>query len=189
MGVFAATVFIRNEKQLSKEQVLSEVSQYMKSQGFVQCDKNQAEKTYSFGFPEGKWFGMGSREEELVRNAKFCTQVFHSHVLTANVVDSDFVLLELYNSNGTSIDQQCIGTPYWDEEESEKEIDVTNWIPFLKEGVPEEYLIAALQANEVFAEDGFGIFGELIELDIKPLYMSWGELAPIEEINLYFKKK
>ncbi|MBD5144145.1 MAG: hypothetical protein HDT22_11160 [Ruminococcus sp.] len=189
MGVFAATVFIRNEKQLAKQQVISEVSRYMESQGFVQCDKNQAEKTYSFGFPKGKWFAMGSNEQELVGNAKFCTKVFDSCVLTANVVDSDFVLLELYNSNGTNIDHQCIGTPYWEEEESEKEIDVTNWIPFLKQGVPEEYLITALQAQEVFAEDAFGKFGELIELDIKPLYMGWGELAPIEKINLYFKKK
>lgn len=189
MGVFATTVFIRNEKQLLKEQVLSEVSQYMESQGFVQCDKNRAEKTYSFGFPEGKWFAMGSNEQKLVRDAKFCTQVFHSHVLTANVVDSDFVLLELYHANGTSIDEQCIGTPYWDEGESEKEIDVTNWIPFLKQGVTAENLITALQANEVFAEDAFGTFGELIELDIKPLYMGWVDIAPIEEINLYFKKK
>ena len=189
MGVFAATVFIRNEKQLLKEQVISKVSQYMEAQGFVQCDKSQTEKTYSFGFPEGKWFGMGSNEQKLVDDAKFCTQVFYSHVLTANVIDSDFVLLELYNSNGTSIDQQYIGTPYWEEEESEKEIDVTNWIPFMKQGVTVENLITALQANEVFAEDAFRTFGELIELDIKPLYMGWGEIAPIEEINLYFKKK
>lgn len=189
MGMFAATVFIRNEKQLAKQQVISEVSQYMKSQGFVQCDKSQAEKIYSFAFPEGQWFAMASEEEKLVHDAVFCAKILQSHVLTADLVDSDFVMLELYNANGIRIDQQCIGTPYWEDGESEKEIDIANWIPFLKQDATPENLITALQANEVFAEDAFGAFGELIELDIKPLYMGFGDIAPIEEVNLYFKKK
>lgn len=190
MGMFASTVFIRNEEKLTKEQIISELTEYMKSKSYIQSDESHAEETYCLAFPDGKWFAMGSSEQALYATAKYCTQIFHAYVMTANLVDSDFVMLELLSPEGHVIDRQTIGTPYWEEEfeEESKETDVSNWISFLKQGITPEDLISALQAQEVFAEDAFGKFGDLIELDTDPLYIEWNEISE-EVTSLYFRKK
>ena len=42
MGMFAGAVFIRNEQQLTKEQLIEKFTEYMQSKGYEACDSEEA---------------------------------------------------------------------------------------------------------------------------------------------------
>ena len=187
MGMFAGAVFIRNEENKSKETVIAELQKYMDSKGYAVSDAENAKVKYCFSFPEGKWFAFTFREEELRGQGSFLAKAFQSDAVSADLCDSDFVELELFQPDGKSIDHEIIGTPYWDEPMYDE--DISKWFKFLKEGVSQEELETAVNESSVFAEDAFSNFAKLLDMKASPL---WVDIDNPEEDSaemLYFKKK
>lgn len=189
MGMFAGTVFIRNEEDQAKEMLIEKFNQYMNKNGYIPSDSDNAERKYCFAFPEGKWFALVTSEEELPGKGSLCAKAFDAYTIAADLVDSDFVVLELYQPDGISIDHETIGEPYWGDEDMFGESDLPQWFRFLKAGVSEEELTAALNDQEVFAESAFSKFGELIEMDASPLWLDKNNPEEDTTVILYFKKK
>jgi len=193
MGMFAGAVFIRNEQQLTKEQLLEIFTVSMQEKGYTACDEKQAQRHFAFAF-SGKWFSICGTEEELSTNLKFADTAFEKFpMFTADLVDSDFVEICLFDADGNITDHRCIGEPYWgDEDIFEDATDISAWSAYLKEGVTLNDLQEAVDAQEVFAESAFDAFGELIELD-RNLFFDKEALEFSEELRnfvtiLYFKK-
>lgn len=205
MGMFAGAIFIRNEQQLAKETLIEKFNASMQSKGFVPCNSEQGKFNFTFAF-SGKWFSIVGTEERLSFNTGYAKTVFQMPMFTADLVDSDFVELVLYDADGNQKDFEYIGEPYWgdeDIEEYEEEYGVKTekpkhnlsaWSPYLKEGISLDDLQRAVDAHEVFAEDAFGDFCKLIEVDVKTLFFDG--ISDFEEIRteneniteLYFKK-
>lgn len=176
MGMFAGAVFIRNEENQSKEALLEKFSQYMNNNGYIPSDSDSAQRKYCFAFPDRKWFALVTTEEELPGKGALCAKAFNAYTAAADLVDDDFIVLELFQPDGMSIDYEIIGEPYWDEPMFEE--DISEWFRFLKEGASEEELSSAVQ------EDLFDTFSELIEMDNNPLWLDKDEA----DVILYFKK-
>ncbi|MEE5991874.1 MAG: hypothetical protein V3G42_01390 [Oscillospiraceae bacterium] len=205
MGMFAGAVFIRNQEQLTKETLIEKFNAYMHSKGFVPCDKEQGKFNFTFAF-SGKWFSVVGKEERLSFNTGYVQSAFGLPMFTADLVDSDFVELILYDADGNQKDFECIGEPYWEDEDIEEyeeeygikiskpKNNLSAWSAYLKEGVSLDDLQTAVDAHEVFAEDAFGDFCKLIEVDVKTLFFDG--ISDFEEIRteneniteLYFKK-
>ncbi len=193
MGMTIGAVFIRNEQQLTKEQLIEKFNAYMQSRGYAPCDSEEANLNFAFAF-SGKWFSICGTEEELPLNLKFADAAFEKFpMFTADLVDSDFVEICLFDTDDNITDHRCIGEPYWgDEDIFGDETDISAWSTYLKEGVTLDDLQEAVDAQEVFAESAFDTFGELIELDSN-LFFDKEALEFSEELRnfvttLYFKK-
>ncbi len=187
MGMFSGTVFIWNEKHQSKEDLLTEFQQYMEKSDYFPADAEHAEKNFCFAFPQGSWFALVSNPEELRGKGNFCAEAFQKYAVSAELVDSDFVELLLFQPDGTCIDRKYIGTPYWEEEE--KSTNIQQWEKFLSSGNKPEDLEKALQREEIFAEDAFNAFAMCLDMDISPLWLE--KDSPQEEMAtiLSFRKK
>ena len=194
MGMTSGAVFIRNEQQLTKEQLIEKFTASMQEKGYTACDEEQAKFNFIFAF-SGKWFSIVGTEERLSLNTSYAKNAFGLPMFTADLVDSDFVELVLYDGDGNLQDHEFIGEPYWgDEDIFGDATDISAWSAYLKEGVTLDDFQTAVDAQEIFAEDAFGDFCELIELDVKTLFfdgISAFEERRTENENiteLYFKK-
>ncbi len=205
MGMFAGAIFIRNEQQLTKEALIEKFYAYMQSKGYQACDKEQGKFNFTFAF-SGKWFSIVGTEEKLAFNTMYAKNAFRLPMFTADLVDSDFVEMVLYDVDGNQQDNEYIGEPYWGDEDieaceeeygtefSKPETNLSAWSPYLKEGISLDEFQNALNAHSVFAEDAFGDFCELIEVDVKTLFFDG--ISAFEEnrteneniTELYFKK-
>ena len=193
MGMFAGAVFIRNEEQLTKEQLIEIFTASMQEKSYTACDEEQAQRHFAFAF-SGKWFSICGTEEELPMNLKFADTAFQKFpMFTADLVDSDFVEICLFDADDNITDHRCIGEPYWgDEDIFGDATDISAWSAYLKEGVTLDDLLEAVDAQEVFAESAFDAFGELIELDSNLFFdeRSIRVLRKIEKLchNFVFQK-
>ena len=181
MGMFAGAVFVRNEENKLKETIIAEFQKFMKTKGYESSDAENAKVKYCFSFPEGKWFAFTFREEELGGEGSFLAKAFQSYAVSADLVDDDFIEFELIQPDGTSIDHQIIGMPYWDEPMYEE--DISKWFRFLKEGASGEELTSAVEENSLPK------FSSLIELDDNPLFLDLDEPENYSAEMMYFKKK
>lgn len=187
MGMFAGAVFVRNEEKKTKEIIIAELKKYLDTKGYETSDADNANLKYCFSFPEGKWFAFTFREEELRGQGSFFAKAFQSDAVSADLCDSDFVELELFQPDGRSIDHQTLGTPYWDEPMFEE--DISKWVKFLKAGISQEELENAVNEDSVFAEDIFSEFASLLDMDSSPLYLDRENPESDFSQMLYFKKK
>ena len=89
----------------------------MQEKGYTACDEEQAQRHFAFAF-SGKWFSICGTEEELPMNLKFADTAFKKFpMFTADLVDSDFVEICLFDTDGNITDHRCIGEPYWGDED------------------------------------------------------------------------
>ena len=172
MGMFSGAVFVRNEENKTKETIIAELQNFMNEKGYEISDAENATKKYCFSFPEGKWFAFTFREEELRGKGNFLAKAFQSYAVSADLCDSDFVELELFQPD----------EPMFEE-------DISNWFRFLKEGVSQEELETAVNESDVFAENAFSAFAKLLDMEASPLWLDLDEPEKYSAEMLYFKKK
>jgi len=191
MGRFCSGIFIRKQDGDSKESVTKRLCEYMKENGYVLSTENNSDATYILSFSEkSKWFALGlggssMPHVKLEKKAILCSQIWNTKTIMLELVDSDFVVVGLYGSNGKLLDQRFIG------EESMK-VDIKpskHWSAILKQDVTLDNLLEIFNEQAVFAEDVIEKFADVVEMDEKPLYYRWSDVDETDDgiVELYFK--
>lgn len=184
MGLSASCVFVRNPQQHSAETLPDMLRQYMTGAGFTETDASGADtvlRMYVSG--TGQWFALSPDTENtaaLSRCASIAAAAFKAPVITAELVDSDFVLLTLHSETGKKCGSISVGEPYGGRMQADYQC--------FAELFPEKLTAAQIQeiceGNCVFAEEGFAALSACLELDDSLLT----EPESAESVVQYYKK-
>ena len=117
MGRFFTSTQILNEEKLNKDAFLKKYCEKMKKEGYVQCETDEGEISYSFAFSDNadcKWVTMSSEsygegnskaESDTSRIAK----MLGTTCINTVVIDSDCAILNLYDKKGNKVDMLVMG--------------------------------------------------------------------------------
>ena len=117
MGRFFTSTQILNEEKLNKDAFLKKFREKMKKEGYVQCETDEGEISYSFAFSDNadcKWVTMSSEsygegnskaESDTARIAK----MLGTTCINTVVIDSDCAILNLYDKKGNKVDMLVMG--------------------------------------------------------------------------------
>lgn len=95
MGKFLTALHV---KTTGKEQFIEKFTQLMKKDGYVPCSEDEAAVSYAAAFSEDGWVTLSNGEStttELSKTAKKIAEEMDTLCFTAEVVDSDFAILNL----------------------------------------------------------------------------------------------
>ena len=183
MGLSGAAVFVRNEKHDTKETLIQRFCDYMETEGYIRTESTDASVTLRFQFPEhAEWIGVCEDERNpgaIKRDLRLLDGAFHVPMLSAELVDSDFVTVSLY-SGGHVAGKLTIGEPYW----GEKPCDYDVFAQLLPDSHTQAQLKEICEGGDVFAEDGLAALGTCLDLDITLLTDNGEAVSAV----LYFTK-
>ena len=168
MGKFLTALHV---KTTGKEQFIEKFTQLMKKDGYVPCSEDEAAISYAAAFSEGGWVTLSNGEStttELSKTAKKIAEGMDTLCFTAEVVDSDFAILNLFAQNGS--ESRVIvgdGSGYGIEKAP---ILVDMWKPLIQSGDESEF-VRALGLENTFVEDTLYDIGKI--LGITPTVMTW----------------
>lgn len=172
MGSFDTAVFIRNEKQMTKEEFTEEFCKSMEKRGYKRgTEKNGS--SYVLVFSENSdWVTLKRKLYESDRNAVmedsgWFAEGLQTACVSISLVDGDFATLELYNRIKERTDFVVLGdaSGYWGDEEPPKGLKKC-WEQFLKEGVTWEQFQKVLTDSHTFAEDGLDEIAPFLGMDM-----------------------
>lgn len=168
MGKFLTALHV---KTTGKEQFIEKFTRLMKKDGYVPCSEDEAAVSYAAAFSEGGWVTLSNGEStttELSKTAKKIAEGMDTLCFTAEVVDSDFAILNLFAQNGS--ENRVIvgdGSGYGIEKAP---ILVDMWKPLIQSGDESEF-VRALGLENTFVEDTLYDIGKI--LGITPSVMTW----------------
>lgn len=190
MGMSASCILVRNAKHDTKETLLQRLRDRMSAEGYAETDAAGAKITLRMQFPaEGQWFAIGESEENPAaakRDAVLAVKAFGTEVISAELVDSDFVLMTLFSADGHTAGVISVGEPYWGRDGE----DYDAFAACAPEGTTADAIRKICEGGDVFAEDGFANLGELMDFDSEVLWTEWDETDPAAEefAVLHFQK-
>lgn len=196
MGTFSTAVFIRNGKQMTKEEFAEEFCKSMEKRGYKRGTEKSG-SSYVLVFSENSdWVTLKRKSYESDRNAVTedsggFAEGLQTACVSISLVDSDFATLELYNRIKERTDFAVLGdaSGYWGDEEPPRGLKKC-WEQFLKEGVTWEQFQKVLTDCHTFAEDGLDEMAPYLGMDMG--CMGSDELSSGENesdtIVLYFRK-
>ena len=196
MGTFSTAVFIRNGKQMTKEEFAEEFCKSMEKRGYKRGTE-KSESSYVLVFSENSdWVTLKRKSYESDRNAVmedsgWFAEGLQTACVSISLVDSDFATLELYNRTKERTDFAVLGdaSGYWGDEEPPRGMKKC-WEPFLKEGFAWEQFQKVLTGSYTFAEDGLDEMAPYLGMDMG--CMGSDELSSggneSDTIVLYFRK-
>jgi len=192
MGMTFTTIQIQNRNQLKPEQFIKGLSTYMKANNFVPATEEDAEASFeltfskdrrwvSFCLPENEYCG-----KEAIETAQEIAKAIKSTCITADVIDSDFVEINLFNEIGQ--DKVYVGTPYGMEPET-KQRNLDFWKPLLVENYTLEQLQEIWNGDYIFKEEALLKMAPLLGLD-KELMAESPKIKPedFDTLTLHLKK-
>lgn len=198
MGRFFTSTQILNEERLGKDDFLKKFCEKMKEEGYVKCDEEEsAEISYVFAFSENekcKWVTMSSESYE-TGNAKAekdtsrVAKMLGTICINTVVIDSDCVILNLYDKSGKNADMFAIGIAddYLGDDipEPKKEI----WEKLLNEECDWEQLMEICQESD--AEGGLSEIASIIDADEELILFEAGGIFDYnaDVVTVGFKKK
>lgn len=168
MGKFLTALHV---KTTGKEQFIEKFTRLMKKDGYVPCSEDEAAVSYAAAFSEGGWVTLSNGEStttELSKTAKKIAEGMDTLCFTAEVVDSDFAILNLFAQNGS--ESRVIvgdGSGYGIEKAP---FLADMWKPLIKSGDESEF-VRALGLENTFVEDTLHDIGNI--LGITPSVMTW----------------
>lgn len=204
MGTFSTAVFIRNGKQMTKEEFAEEFCKSMEKRGYKRATEKSGSK-YALAFSEGSDWVMlrrtayGDGGFTHAEDAGWFSEAMQTHCVSAELVDSDFAVLELYSRSKEQTDMAVLGdaSGYWGDGEPSRGLKKC-WEPLLKEGYTWEDFQKVLTAEYVYAEDGLEEMAPLLGIgaggqdrdgngqDTVNLYFQKGKRMP--SLNTVFKQ-
>ena len=101
MGKFLTALHV---KTTGKEQFIEKFTRLMKKDGYVPCSEDEAAVSYAAAFSECGWVTLSNGDSattELSKTAKKIAKEMDTLCFTAEVVDSDFAILNLFVQNGS----------------------------------------------------------------------------------------
>lgn len=168
MGKFLTALHVKTK---GKEQFIDKFTRLMKKDGYVPCSEDEAAVSYAVAFSEDGWVSLSngdSTANELSKTAKKITEGMDTLCFTAEVVDSDFAILNLFAQNGS--ESRVIvgdGSGYGIEKAP---ILVDMWKPLIQSGDESEF-VRTLGLENTFVEDTLYDIGKI--LGITPSVMTW----------------
>lgn len=170
MGRFSTTVQIKNNAD--RMRFINSFCDVMKKRGFVPCSEDETALSYLLAFGEGGWGTLTSEEyknnpQKAYDDSREMAEILKTSAFSVEVVDSDFALLKLCNSDGGE-DKVVVGdgSGYGvDNAEGTREL----WEPLLTDGITWEQFSETAAKNEVFVEDTLAELAEV--LGIEPCYI------------------
>ncbi len=143
--------------------------EYMKKAGYVTCEADYSQKDYTLLTSENcPWITVwsesyGSGEGNAVEDTEWLAKIMNTHSVNIICADSDFVVMQLFGSDGNIADTIFLGRP--EPEDSLKEPDWSLWEQFFAEGVSREQFSEKLRADTVFVEEALSDLAPLIRMD------------------------
>lgn len=168
MGKFLTALHV---KTTGKEQFIEKFTQLMKKDGYVPCSEDEAAVSYAAAFSEGGWVTLSNGDStttELSKTAKKIAKEMDTLCFTAEVVDSDFAILNLFAQNGS--ESRVIvgdGSGYGIEKAP---FLADMWKPLIQSGDESEF-VRTLGLENTFAEDTLYDIGKIF--GITPSVMTW----------------
>ncbi len=166
MGRFSTTVQIRNNAD--RMRFVNSFCDVMKKRGFVPCSGDEAALSYLLAFGEGGWVTLTSEEyknnpQKAYDDSRQMAETLKTSAFSVEVVDSDFALLMLCNSDGGG-DKVVVG------DGSGYGVDNADgtralWEPLLMDGKTWEQFSEAAAKNEAFVEDTLAELSELLGIE------------------------
>ncbi len=170
MGRFSTTVHIKNN--VDRMRFVNTFSDVMKKRGFVLCSEDEAAQSYLFAFGEG-WVTLANEEyknnpQKAYDDTREIAAAFKTSAFSVEVVDSDFALLKLCNSNGGE-DEAVVGdgSGYGIEEPTRGKSEY--WEQLLTDGKKWNQFSETVEKDSTFVEKTLGELAEI--LGIEPYYI------------------
>lgn len=191
MGRFLTSQHILNAENLTKAQFKKIFSDAVKKKGYVTCNENSAEISYTLVFPKDrKWVSVLNPDyqpgaENVLKDAGFFAEALKTNVISVGLVDSDFAELKLFDSSGKLADTLILGESYMDEPSSTGEKDF--WQPLLTENSTWEQVTEIQNGSYTFTEDALGSFAPLIGMDSKQILLDCKDVGD-NATMMHFKK-
>ena len=168
MGKFLTALHV---KTTGKEQFIEKFTQLMKKDGYVPCSEDEAAISYAAAFSEGGWVTLSNGDNtttELSKTAKKIAEGMDTLCFTAEVVDSDFAILNLFVQNGSQSRVIVGDGSGYGVEKAPFLADM--WKPLIQSGDESEF-VRALGLENAFVEDTLYDIGKI--LGITPSVMTW----------------
>ena len=192
MGLSASFILVQNAAHDEKAVLLQKLRDYMTAAGYSETDASGADVTLRMHFPQkGQWFAIAEREDQPAardRDRAFASGAFAAPVMSAELVDSDFAVLELFSADGSKAGSISVCEPYWGRDDAHADYDA--FAAVSPDGHTADEIRAACEDDDLFAEDAFSELSLIMEFDPSVMWMQWDEIDPDapEYAVLYYKK-
>ncbi len=171
MGNFSTAVFIRNEKQMTKEEFTEDFSMSMEKRGYKRATEKNG-SGYVLVFSENSdWVTLErdayeSDRDALMEDAGWFSESLQTSCIGMELVDSDFATLALYARSREETDMVALGdvSGYLGDEDAPRGMK-KYWEPLLKKGCTWERFQETLAGSHTYAEDGLRELGPLLGMD------------------------
>lgn len=195
MGRFSTTVQIKDN--VGRMKFINSFCEVMKKSGLVPCSEDEASLSYLLAFGECGWVTLANEEykdnpQKAYDDSQQMASALKTSAFSIEVVDSDFALLKLCDSNGSE-DEVIVGdgSGYGIEEPTRGERQY--WEKLLADGKTWEQFSEAAAKNEVFVEDTLAELAEVLGIEPYYIYADFDEVSEKADENknitaFYFKK-
>nr|MCR4888878.1 hypothetical protein [Ruminococcus sp.] len=115
MGNFFTSSQIYDNECLTKEKFIDKFCNEMKSEGYITCEDDEAEKSYILRFTDNcKWVTITSEDYEQGNQTAHSdtgriAQMLGTTCVNTTVIDSDCAVMEMYNEKGVKADTLIMG--------------------------------------------------------------------------------
>ena len=182
MGRSLTSNHIFNAEKLTKAQFKKKFTDMMKAMGYTSAKADDGEISYALAFSgDRSWVTVLTEESTDTRKeASELAKNLGLQVLSAELVDSDFAELTLYEKSGAAVDTMFLGEPYFEEY---PEPSPLKWQTLLNIDWAK---VEEIQSKDhTFADDALCEFGEVIGCENMLLEFDG---ADDDAVRLYFKK-
>ena len=192
MGRFSTTVQVKTSAERTR--FVSSFCGVMKKRGLAPCSVDEAAQSYLLAFGRG-WVTLASGEyngnpQKACDDARDIAAALKTSVFSVEVVDSDFALLKLCDSNGGR-DEVIVGNGAGYGIEEPTRGTQALWLPLLAGGGTWEQFAETAAKNAAFAEDTLAELAEILGIEPRYICADFDDIAEKADGNVtavYFKK-
>lgn len=202
MGRFFSNIHIHNKDQKNREQFTKAFCKSIEKKGYSVGTEDDSEFSYILAFSEyGNWITLCSADyesggESVKKDARLLAESLKTCCISTGVIDSDFAILEMYNSTSVLTDMVLVGdgSGYGFEDDADFQGKEECWKPFLVGNATWEQFSKIRNGDYVFIEEALAEMAPLIGMDSQNILSDYEGLESDAENNpnivtLYFKKK
>lgn len=197
MGDLFTCSQIYNDKNLEKEKFLDFFKEKMKSEGFIDCNRDESELSYILKFADNSnWVTVTSEEYEpgsikTDKDAGRIAKMLGTSCINTSVIDSDCAVMNLFDKSGKKVDSLIMGRAddYFGDNiplPVEKK-----WSAFLSDNSSWKQLLEVRNGEYVFVEEGLSKLALLLGMDVSNITFSSENVRENDEtvVFLDFKKE
>lgn len=176
MGRFSTTVQIKNN--VDRMVFVNSFRDVMKKRGFFPCSEDEASVSYLLAFGKG-WVTITNDEykdnpQKAYDDSREMAEALKTSTFSVEVVDSDFAILKLCNSDGGE-DKVVVGDGSGYDANNMRGAQ-EHWKPLLADGKTWEQFSEIAVKNEVYVENTLSELAEILEIEPYYVCADFGEV-------------